>query len=206
MPPHLLGNKRRVAGEQQEYGRNARTCRDLSSLENLAAVNGIVRSQTVRMKLDFGLCVLAATKARVLEKLLDCIVKAPEEEDQALTAVQGLSEISPLNAFRHVLVYGSPRERAHSPVPHLLSAEFRAGYPLEQPIAVWLTHTAPSVRGHDLCLLTIEPWLPIAHPLRGIDRAVELSSWHPSHSSLRRGKGEKVGALEMCTYILYLLV
>ena len=142
MPPHLLGNKRRVAGEQQQYGRNARTSRDLSSLENLATVSGIVSSETVRMKLDFGLCVLAAIEARVLQKLLDCIVKASEKEDQALTAVQGLSEINPLNAFRHVLVYGSPRERAHSPVPHLLSAEFRAGYPLEQPIAVWLTHTA----------------------------------------------------------------
>ena len=108
MPPHVLGNKRRVAGEHQQHGRNAWTCRDLSSLENLATVNGIVSSETVRMKLDFGLCVLAAIETRVLEKLLDCIVKAPEEEDQALTAVQGLSEISPLNAFRHVLVYYSP--------------------------------------------------------------------------------------------------
>jgi len=202
----MLGNKSRVAGEQQQYGRNVRTCRDLSSLENLAAVSGIVRSETVRMKLDFGLCVLAATEARVLEKLLDCIVKAPEEEDQALTAVQGLSEISPLNAFRHVLVYGSPRERAHSPVPHLLSAEFRACYPLKQPIAVRLTHTAPRVRGHDFCLLATEPWLPIAHPLRSINRAVERSSWHKSRSSLRRGRGKKVGGMKMCMYNLYSLV
>ena len=52
------------------------------------------------MKLDFGLCVLAAIEARVLEKLLDCIVKAPKEEDQALTAVQGLSEISPLDGLQ----------------------------------------------------------------------------------------------------------
>ena len=191
MTPHMLGNKRRVAGEQHQDGRDARTCCDLSSLEYLAAVNSIVSSQTVRMKLYLRLCVLAATEARVFEKLLDCIIKASEEEDQALTAVQGLSEINPLNAFRHVLVHCSPGERAHSPVPHLLSTELRASYPLEQPIAVWLTHTAPRVRGHDLCLLTTEPWLPIAHPLRGIDRAVELSSWHPSRSSLRRGMGKK---------------
>jgi hypothetical protein len=58
----VLGNKRRVAGEQQQYWRNAWTCSDLSSLENLDAVNGIVCSETVRrrMKLDFGLCALAA--------------------------------------------------------------------------------------------------------------------------------------------------
>jgi hypothetical protein len=58
----VLGNKRRVAGEQQQYWKNAWTCSDLSSLENLDAVNGIVCSETVRrrMKLDFGLCALAA--------------------------------------------------------------------------------------------------------------------------------------------------
>ena len=43
MPPHVLGNKRRVAGEQQQYWRNAWTCSDLSSLENLVAPRGATR-------------------------------------------------------------------------------------------------------------------------------------------------------------------
>ena len=102
------------------------------------------------------------------------------------------------------MIYCLFRKGAYLGVPYLFCTVFRACAPLQKPIGVMFSYTAPCISGHYLSFCTREPALTIPHALR-----LSCSAFYPiSRPPPRRGlciRGS-VNSLKNSTYRTYLYV
>ena len=95
---------------------------ELSNLEHFSRVDRGVYSPSQWNELDLCLRVLPAVEAHVSKQLLDRVVEAAPEEDQALTPVQCLSKIFLHDTVRNELIDCMLRQGVDLAVAQILGA------------------------------------------------------------------------------------
>ena len=97
MPSHFLGNHGGITAQKYRHRRNAVASMRLGQLIDGASVECAVNSPPSGVELDIRVGVLSACKASIAQQLLDGVIQAAKEEDQALVSVESLSKVSPLD-------------------------------------------------------------------------------------------------------------
>ena len=176
MPSHFLGNHGGITAQKYRHRRNAVASMRLGQLIDGASVECAVNSPPSGVELDIRVGVLSACKASIAQQLLDGVIQATKEEDQALVSVESLSKVSPLDPFWDVSIDGLLGQRAGLAVSDVLRTVLSARAPFQHPIARCLRLAATDVRHEGLCLLAPE-WRRPAGSSRSGYPAVRGRCW-----------------------------